>query len=226
MAIGTRRTIVANSKIRNPKSQIRNVLIVADIEGSSGCWNYAASAFLTDEWCQACLQMSRDVNRVVSALFDAGVETIMIKDFHRTGFNLLPELIDPRSEINHGYRAGPVPGIVLGIGLGLLALAADQPESWSLLGEVGIEAAWLGDRETATEISQRLLAVDEPFTLGGPSYVRAAIATRLGDHAEGIRLLHQAAAEGFWDWERLHRDMDFEPLRDDPEFQEIVRPKG
>jgi tetratricopeptide (TPR) repeat protein len=108
----------------------------------------------------------------------------------------------------------------------LSALAADQPESCSLLGEVGIEAAWLGDRETATEISQRLLAVDEPFTLGGPSYVRAAIATRLGDHAEGIRLLRQAAAEGFWDWERLHRDMDFEPLRDDPEFQEILRPKG
>ena len=89
----------------------RHILIIADLEGSSGCWNYTASEFLTDEWCQACLEMSRDVNSVVSALFDAGVKTITIKDFHRTGYNLLPELIDSRAEIIHGYRAGPVPGI-------------------------------------------------------------------------------------------------------------------
>ena len=66
---------------------------------------------MTKDWARACLEMTRDVQAVVQALFDSGVETIRIKDFHRTGYNLLPELIDSRSEIVHGYRIGPVPGI-------------------------------------------------------------------------------------------------------------------
>ena len=93
------------------KGPYRHILIIADLEGSSGCWSYAASAFLTDEWCQACLDMSRDVSRVVSALFDAGAKTVTIKDFHRTGYNLFPELIDSRATLISGYRQGPVPGL-------------------------------------------------------------------------------------------------------------------
>jgi D-aminopeptidase len=89
----------------------KRILIIADIEGSSGCWNYRASSFKTPEWARACVEMSRDVEAVVQALFNYGVEYIRIKDFHRTGYNLLPELIDSRAEIIHGYRAGPVPGI-------------------------------------------------------------------------------------------------------------------
>jgi len=86
-------------------------LIIADIEGSSGCWSYRGSSFMTKDWARACLEMTRDVQAVVQALFDSGVETIRIKDFHRTSYNLLPELIDSKSEIVHGYRTGPVPGI-------------------------------------------------------------------------------------------------------------------
>jgi D-aminopeptidase len=88
-----------------------HILIIADIEGSSGCWNYRASSFLTRQWCHACLEMTRDVNAVVTALFDAGVQHITIKDFHRTGYNILPEGIDPRAALISGYRLGPVPGI-------------------------------------------------------------------------------------------------------------------
>jgi D-amino peptidase len=94
--------------MQNP---IDNILIIADLEGSSGCWSYTASAFLTDDWCRACQEMSRDVSSVVGALFDAGVKTIAVKDFHRTGFNLFPGLIDSRAKIISGYRRGPVAGI-------------------------------------------------------------------------------------------------------------------
>ncbi len=90
---------------------LTRILILADLEGSSACWNYAASSFLTDEWARACLGMSQDVSSVVSALFDAGVETVTIKDFHRTGYNLFVELFDARARIVSGYRQGPVPGI-------------------------------------------------------------------------------------------------------------------
>jgi D-aminopeptidase len=89
----------------------KRILIISDIEGSSGCWSYRASSFMTKEWARACLEMTRDVNAVVQALADSGVEFIRIKDFHRTGYNLIPELIDSRAEVIQRYRAGPVPGI-------------------------------------------------------------------------------------------------------------------
>jgi len=89
----------------------KNVLIIADIEGSSGCWNYRASSFKTLEWVQACVEMTRDVAVVVEALFDNGVHTITVKDFHRTGYNLLPERIPKRARVVSGYKSGPVPGI-------------------------------------------------------------------------------------------------------------------
>jgi D-aminopeptidase len=91
--------------------QLRSLLIIADIEGSSGCWSYGGSSFMTDEWCRACVDMARDVNAVVTALFDAGVRKVTVQDFHRTAYNLLPELIDPRAQLRSGYRQGPVPGI-------------------------------------------------------------------------------------------------------------------
>ena len=89
----------------------RRVLIVADIEGSSGCWNYAASAFLHKEWAPACEAMTRDVQAVVQALFAAGAEDILIKDFHRTGYNILAEGIHPRARLESGYRVSPVPAM-------------------------------------------------------------------------------------------------------------------
>ena len=90
---------------------LNRILILADLEGSSACWSYAASSFMTTEWARACLGMSRDVASVVGALFEAGVQAVTVKDFHRTGYNLLPELIDPRAVVVSGYRRGPIPGI-------------------------------------------------------------------------------------------------------------------
>jgi D-aminopeptidase len=89
----------------------RHILILADIEGSSGCGSYRASSFLTRPWARACAAMSRDVDAVVRALFAAGVARVTVNDFHRTAYNLLPEMIDPRARIVCGYRRGPVPGL-------------------------------------------------------------------------------------------------------------------
>jgi D-aminopeptidase len=55
--------------------------------------------------------MTLDVNAVVRALFDAGVKQATVKDFHRSAYNLLPELIDSRAQVVSGYRSGPVPGL-------------------------------------------------------------------------------------------------------------------
>ena len=66
---------------------------------------------MTDDWSRACVEMTRDVNTVVEGLFDAGVKQVTVKDFHRTAYNLLPELIDYRTQVVSGYKRGPVPGI-------------------------------------------------------------------------------------------------------------------
>lgn len=89
----------------------KRVLIVADIEGSSGCWSYQASAFKTRAWVDACTAMTRDVQAVVNRLFAGGVREVVVKDFHRTGYNLIPEWIDSRARVVSGYKIGPVPGI-------------------------------------------------------------------------------------------------------------------
>ncbi len=105
-------------------------------------------------------------------------------------------------------------------------LLEDQPDSRSLMAEVGVAAARMGDRAVAEEISRKLSAVDEPFTMGRPSYHRATIAAQLGQSAEAVRLLQQAIARGFHDYYQLHVDINLDPLRENPDFLEIVRPKG
>ncbi len=93
------------------QARFRHILIVADIEGSSGCWSRRGSKFLNSEWARACREMSRDVAAVARALIEAGTETVLVKDFHRTGYNILPELLPPGVRLLSGYHSGPVPGM-------------------------------------------------------------------------------------------------------------------
>jgi D-amino peptidase len=136
-----------------------SILIITDLEGSSGCWSYNASAFLTDDWCQACLEMSVDVGSVVGALFDAGVKSIIIKDFHRTGYNLFPELIDSRATIISGYRRGPITGI----GNPSDAQAVMFLGMHAASGSDGFLAHTMTSRISRLEVNGRLLAEIELF---------------------------------------------------------------
>ncbi len=102
----------------------------------------------------------------------------------------------------------------------------EHSDSWPLQAQAGVTAARIGDRTTADKMSKQLASVDAPFTMGGPSFARAAIAAQLGERDEAIRLLQQAITLGFHDHDRLHVDISFDPIRNDPEFQEIMRPKG
>ncbi len=135
------------------------ILILADLEGSSACWSYVASSFLTDEWARACLGMSQDVSSVVSALFDAGVASITIKDFHRTGYNLFADLIDARARIVSGYRQGPVPGV----GNPANAQAVMFLGMHAASGSDGFLAHTLTSRIARLTVNARLLAEVELF---------------------------------------------------------------
>ena len=89
----------------------KRILIISDIEGSSLCFSYRASSYMTKEWRLACLGMTEDVRHVVDGLFEAGVEAVTVKDFHRTGYNIMSERIHPSARVVSGYKSGPVPGI-------------------------------------------------------------------------------------------------------------------
>ena len=138
----------------------RNILIISDIEGSSGCGSYAASSFMTEEWPEACAGMSLDVNAVAQALFNAGARNVLIKDFHRTAYNLLPELIDSRAKIISGYKGGPVPGIGdPGDATALLMLGMHAPS-----GSSGFLAHTLTSRLAKISINGKLTGEAELFS--------------------------------------------------------------
>ncbi len=87
------------------------LLIISDIEGSSGCLNRASAKFLGKDWPRACLGMTQDVNAVVTALLNAGIPRVHVRDFHRTAYNIIPSLIHPKAVLDQGYARGPVPGM-------------------------------------------------------------------------------------------------------------------
>jgi len=120
----------------------------------------------------------------------------------------------------------------------LLATIGDAPESPGKWMSIARAAAWAGDFETAREMAGRLEKAEGDAVPGFVSaYIRARLAALLGERDEAIRLLRESIVRGLggpnwfhrptmdWYW-ILHRDPDFESLWGDPEFQEIVRPKG
>jgi D-amino peptidase len=115
---------------------------------------------MTEEWSDACVEMSRDVNAVVKALFAAGITQVTVKDFHRTAYNLLPELIDPRAQVVSGYKRGPVPGIG----------HPDKAETVMFLGmhaasgTEGFMAHTLSSRISRLNVNGRVLAEVELFS--------------------------------------------------------------
>ena len=137
-----------------------HILVIADIEGSSGCFNYEASKFLTPEWKKACPAMSRDVDAVVRALLAAGAGTVAVKDFHRTGYNILPEMVDPRARIIHGYKKGPVPGLGSADGFdGVMFIGLHAPS-----GADAFLAHTMTSRISRLEVNGRLLSEVELFS--------------------------------------------------------------
>lgn len=88
-----------------------SVYIISDIEGSSLCGSKGASQLFNGQRYVACKGLTQDINAVCSALFAAGVKRIGVKDFHRTGYNILPKFLDKRVELDQGYYEGPIVGI-------------------------------------------------------------------------------------------------------------------
>ncbi len=88
----------------------KTAYVVADLEGSTGAWTKAHTLLGTPEWQQARVELTRDINAAAKALFDIGARGVVVKDFHRTGFNLIPKFLDRRIRLVSGYYSGPALG--------------------------------------------------------------------------------------------------------------------
>ncbi|MDQ7827188.1 MAG: M55 family metallopeptidase [Candidatus Eremiobacteraeota bacterium] len=82
--------------------------IVADIEGTSGVWKREDTMAGTPGWCRARVEMTHDVSAAVDTLFSCGASSVMVKDFHRDGFNIVPRLLDRRAVLVSGYYLKPL----------------------------------------------------------------------------------------------------------------------
>jgi len=93
------------------------------------------------------------------------------------------------------------------------------------LGQLGMVAARMGDRESALKISKELEEEKRPYLFGGPTAYRADIAALLGDKEGAVNLLRKATGEGY-SFRNLHLDEDLESLADYPPFIQFMKPKG
>lgn len=104
----------------------------------------------------------------------------------------------------------------------------------SLIGYRGVLAARLGDMVTADSIDAELAALDRPWLWGHAEYWRSAIAAVRGEPAAATAHMSRAMSLGLLDgqwgaeypkWD-FHVDPDFESLRNDSRFQELIGPRG
>jgi len=111
-------------------------------------------------------------------------------------------------------------------------LLAEAPSDLDCMGYVGVATARHGDHAEALRISRQVAGFARPYPLfGQPTLWRARIATVLGERDEAVSLVREAigqgllpldVAQGFGYATWLHRDTDFEVLRDYPPFRALL----
>lgn len=106
------------------------------------------------------------------------------------------------------------------------SLMTADTEDVNQIGILGTTAAYLGRRDEALEIDRRLENTEFPYVEGVDTYWIAKIAAVLGDAERAVQLLHRGLREGLQYGLWMHRDPEYESLRDYPPFKELVRPKG
>jgi tetratricopeptide (TPR) repeat protein len=106
-------------------------------------------------------------------------------------------------------------------------LAEEIPECIGCFNYLGLLAARRGDRAEVARITELHRSATSPF-IRSHTLFRASVAALLGEREQAMMLLQQWMDLGLapQSYVELHRNIDFESLRDYPPFQEFMRPKG
>lgn len=102
-----------------------------------------------------------------------------------------------------------------------------DPSGFRVRALTALLAARQGDPTTARQVADSLAAIDRPYLFGEPTFWRARIAAVLGDDQGALDLLRQSFREGRGGegWHQLHVARDFDGLRGQEGFQELLRPR-
>jgi DNA-binding SARP family transcriptional activator len=109
-------------------------------------------------------------------------------------------------------------------------LVRAQPLAEDYVGLAGTLAAQRGDGAEAAAMDRRLATPARPYGRGRAAYWSACIAARQGRRDDAIDRLERALADGYVFNGLLflgaHLEPGFAPLRGDPAFEALLRPKG
>ena len=105
-------------------------------------------------------------------------------------------------------------------------LAREFPDNLEVLGLWGSVSARAGNPSEAARVDGILAEMDPRYRYGQHTLWRARIHAQLGDHSKAIRFIRAAIAEGASYSIGWHRDLFFEPLWAEREFEELTAPKG
>jgi tetratricopeptide (TPR) repeat protein len=106
-------------------------------------------------------------------------------------------------------------------------LAKARPDNFNVIGPLAVLEAAQGNRDEADRLDQFIDAhqVSDSYWEGRKAYWRAAIAARLGNRPEAVRLLAETVAES-GSFQGFHADLFFESLWDYPPFALLMEPAG
>ena len=105
-------------------------------------------------------------------------------------------------------------------------LIAEDPDEVEYLGKLGTVAVRSGDEKLAREIRDTLEHLDLPYLNGEHTYWNACISSLLNEREQAVTLLREAFKQGLVHPDIKWREMDLEPLRNYPPFQDLIRPRG
>jgi Flp pilus assembly protein TadD len=105
-------------------------------------------------------------------------------------------------------------------------LAAERGDDPQALVGPGLLAARRGQRTAALQVDERLRRLTRPYDQGQTPYARARLAAQLGDLDAALTHLREALERGVPVGPAVHADPDLAPLRGDPRYRDLLRPKG
>lgn len=143
-----------------------SILILSDIEGSTLCSCREDAQLFNDGWAQACKGLTQDLNVLCASLKKAGATRIRIKDFHRTGYNILKKQLIPGIELDQGYATGPATGIGDVAGFDMLMMTGMHAAS----GTPGFLPHTLTSNFAAVEVNGQPLCEAELFAASVAEY--------------------------------------------------------
>jgi tetratricopeptide (TPR) repeat protein len=105
------------------------------------------------------------------------------------------------------------------------AITGDMPDHLTFLGFLGVVAAREGKRDDALRIERELQAANPHYLYGRHTMWRARIRAVIGDRDTAVALVQEAFAQGYARGGVMHLYPSLASLRNDAEYQELLKPK-